>query len=184
MPHIILCFNCVTCTFDRFHAIFVETRDLCQQVITAFALISPKCPDSLKDLACGFADDIFKCIFANEKFYILITVSLKLVPRSPIDHKAALVLVMVWHRVGDKPLSEPMLTWFTDAYMQHQGRWVYNTLRPIYTFCRQHFWMRSLEWKLLYVYSNSTVICSQGFNRQYVRTGSDSGLRASSQIMA
>ena len=23
---------------------------------------------------------------------------------------------MAWHRIGDKPLSEPMLTWFTDTY--------------------------------------------------------------------
>ena len=28
---------------------------------------------------------------------------------------------MVWHQIGDKPLSETMLTRFTDAYMQHQG---------------------------------------------------------------
>ena len=28
---------------------------------------------------------------------------------------------MAWRWMGDKPLSEPMLTQFTDAYMQHQG---------------------------------------------------------------
>ena len=28
---------------------------------------------------------------------------------------------MAWHRIGNKPLSEPMLTWFTDAYMPHSG---------------------------------------------------------------
>ena len=28
---------------------------------------------------------------------------------------------MAWHRIGDKPLSEPMLTQFTDVYMRHQG---------------------------------------------------------------
>ena len=27
---------------------------------------------------------------------------------------------MAWCRIGDKPLSEPMLTWFIDAYMRHQ----------------------------------------------------------------
>ena len=26
---------------------------------------------------------------------------------------------MAWRRIGDKPLSEPMLTQFTDAYMRH-----------------------------------------------------------------
>ena len=28
---------------------------------------------------------------------------------------------MAWHRIGDKPLSEPMLTRFFDAYMRHYG---------------------------------------------------------------
>ena len=28
---------------------------------------------------------------------------------------------MVWHRLGNKPLSKPMLTRFTDAYMRHWG---------------------------------------------------------------
>ena len=49
------------------------------------------------------ADDIFKCTFVNEKFCTLIKISLKFVPKGPID----------------KSLSEPMLTWFTDAYMRH-----------------------------------------------------------------
>ena len=40
-------------------------------------------------------------------------------PKSPIDNKAALDRVMVWRQTGDKPLPEPMLTPFTDTYMQH-----------------------------------------------------------------
>ena len=28
---------------------------------------------------------------------------------------------MAWLRIGDKPLSEPMLTRFTDAYIRHKG---------------------------------------------------------------
>ena len=28
---------------------------------------------------------------------------------------------MAWRRIADKPLSEPTPTWFTDAYMRHQG---------------------------------------------------------------
>ena len=34
-----------------------------------------------------FADDIFICIFVNEKFDILIKISLKFVPKGPIDNK-------------------------------------------------------------------------------------------------
>ena len=45
--------------------------------------------------------------------------NVKCVPRSPIDNKPALVRVTAWRRRGDKPLPEPMLTQFTDAYMRN-----------------------------------------------------------------
>ena len=51
----------------------------------------------------------------------MIQISLKFVPEGPIDNKAVLVQVMAWRRTGDKPLSELMLTQFTDAYMRHSG---------------------------------------------------------------
>ena len=68
-------------------------------------------------MAATWADDNFKGIFLNENDGILIKISLKFVPRSPIDNKPALVQVMAWHLWGDKPLPEPMLTQFTDAYL-------------------------------------------------------------------
>ena len=72
-----------------------------------------------------FTDDVFKCIFVNEKFCILIKTWLKFVPNGPININPALVEIMAWRRIGDKPLSEAMLTWFTDAYMRTLGaRWV------------------------------------------------------------
>ena len=37
------------------------------------------------------ADNIFRCIFVNEKFCILIKISLKFVPKGPIDNRSALV---------------------------------------------------------------------------------------------
>ena len=61
-------------------------------------------------MAAISADYIFKCIFMNEKFCILIRMSLKFVPKGPIDNKWALVQVMAWRRSGDKPLSEPMVS--------------------------------------------------------------------------
>ena len=70
-------------------------------------------------MAAILADDISKCIFLNENDKIPIQISLKLVPRSPIDNKPALVQVMAWHLTGDKPLPEPMMTQFTNAYMRH-----------------------------------------------------------------
>ena len=68
-------------------------------------------------MAAILADDNFKCIFLNENDDIPIWISLKFVPR--IDDKPALVQVIAWRRTGDKPLPEPMLTQFTDAYMWH-----------------------------------------------------------------
>ena len=68
---------------------------------------------------CNFANDILKCIFINENFYILIIIILKFVPKATIDIKSAKVIA--WWQTGSKPLYKPMLTQFTDTYMQHQG---------------------------------------------------------------
>ena len=38
-----------------------------------------------------FADDIFRCIFVNEKFCIFIEISLKFIPKDSIINKPALV---------------------------------------------------------------------------------------------
>ena len=72
-------------------------------------------------MAAISADDIFNCIFLNENDRIPTQISLKYVPRSPIDNKPALVQVMAWHRTGYKPLPGPMMTQFIDAHMRHQG---------------------------------------------------------------
>ena len=67
-------------------------------------------------MAAILADDNFKCIYLNEIDRIPIQISLKLVLRSPIDNKAALVQVVAWRRTGDKPFPELMQTKFSDAY--------------------------------------------------------------------
>ena len=59
----------------------------------------------LDKMAAILADDIFRCIFVNEKFIILIKISLKFVPKGPIDNNAALVKIMAWRGIGDNPLS-------------------------------------------------------------------------------
>ena len=69
--------------------------------------------------AAIFAEDIFNFISLNENDRIPIHISLRYVSRRPIDKKPALVQVMAWCRTGHKPLPEPMLTKFTDAYMRH-----------------------------------------------------------------
>ena len=56
-----------------------------------------------------FADDVFKCIFLNENVWISLKISLKFVPKGPINNIPSLVQIMAWHRTGNKPLSEPVM---------------------------------------------------------------------------
>ena len=70
-------------------------------------------------MATILTDNNFKCIFLNGNDKITIQISLKFVPRSPIDNRTELVQVMAWRRTGNKPLPEPILPQFTDAYMRH-----------------------------------------------------------------
>ena len=56
-----------------------------------------------------FADDIFKCIFLDKDVWIPIKISLKFVPKGPINNIPALVQIMAWRHPGDKPLSEPTM---------------------------------------------------------------------------
>ena len=73
----------------------------------------------LDKMATTLADDHFQCIFyEHDSFFILLRISLKVVPRSLINNNLALVQVMAWHQTGDKPFSEPVLTQLTDVYMQ------------------------------------------------------------------
>ena len=58
---------------------------------------------------CLFADDLFKCIFLNENVWISIKISLKFVPKGPINNILVLVQIMAWRRPGDKALSESMI---------------------------------------------------------------------------
>ena len=46
---------------------------------------------------CHFAENIFKCIFLNEKFWISNKFSSKCVPYGLISNKTALPQVIVWH---------------------------------------------------------------------------------------
>ena len=69
------------------------------------------CINTLRPTQNGrhFADDTSKRIFLNENVLILIYISLKFVPKAPINNIPALVEIMAWRRLGDKPLSKPMM---------------------------------------------------------------------------
>ena len=66
-----------------------------------------------------FTDNIFKCIFLNENVWISLKISLRFVPKLPINNIPALVPIMARRRAGNKPLSEPMMAWVTNTYMCH-----------------------------------------------------------------
>ena len=61
----------------------------------------------------------FQCIFLNEYAWNLIIFSLKFVPISLIDIEPSFIQIMACCHTGNKPLSEPMVAMFTDAYMRH-----------------------------------------------------------------
>ena len=71
-----------------------------------------------------FADDTFKCIFLNENARIFIKISLKFVPKGPINNIPALVQIMAWRRSGDKPLSEPMMVSLLTHICVTRPQWV------------------------------------------------------------
>ena len=86
----------------------------------------------LDKMAAILADYIFKCTFLNEKFCILIQISLFVLEGS-IHNNPLLGKITDWRQMGDKPLSEPMMTQFTDAYARHKGEMssIFVTQTPI-----------------------------------------------------
>ena len=53
----------------------------------------------------------------------LIKISIKFIPKSPIyNNPSLMVQIVAWRLIGDKTLSELMLTRFTDVYMRHYGK--------------------------------------------------------------
>ena len=66
-----------------------------------------------------FADDILICIFGNEKFFVLIKISLKFVPKGPVNNIPVLIQRMAWRRLGNKPFSEPMVVSFLCIYIRY-----------------------------------------------------------------
>ena len=88
--------------------------------------MAPYCLNTLRPAQNGrhFADDIFKCIFLNENVWTRIKISLKFVPKGPINNIRALVQIMAWRRPGDKPLSEPMMVRLATHICVTRPQWV------------------------------------------------------------
>ena len=71
-----------------------------------------------------FADDTLKRFFPNENVWISIKISLKFVPKAPINNIPSLVQIMAWRRPGDKPLSETMLVFVPTHICVTRPQWV------------------------------------------------------------
>ena len=71
-----------------------------------------------------FADDTFKRIFLNENVIISIKISMKFIPKSPINNIPAMVQIMAWRRSGGKPLSEPMMVNLLTNMCVTRPQWV------------------------------------------------------------
>ena len=69
-----------------------------------------------KTIGCFFADNSFRCIFRNEYFHILISISPLPIPIGPVNSKPSLVQIKTWCRTSDKSLSEPVMDYIDNAY--------------------------------------------------------------------
>ena len=87
-----------------------------------------------------FADNIFKRIFVNENVRISIKISLKFVPKGPVNNILALVQIMAWRHPGDKPLSERVMVSLLTHICVTRPQWVNHQKYSCYS---QHLYIRS-----------------------------------------
>ena len=126
----------------------------------------------LRQNGCHFAADIFQCIFLNENVWIPINISLKFVPKGPINDDPALVQIRAWHRPGDKPLSEPVMVclpthicftgpqWVKQSYWD----WWWNANMKVIV-VKIHTWNPNIKTGIIYEfqYKNNHVELSTEF---------------------
>ena len=74
-----------------------------------------------RDKITGIWQTIFLYAFSCMECSISIKISLNFVPKGPVDKIPALFQIMALLRIGDKPLSELMIAYLTQAYMSHSS---------------------------------------------------------------
>ena len=83
-----------------------------------------------------FPDDIFKFIFVIENVWIAIKISIKFVPKGPINNIPALVQKMAWCWRGDKPSSETMMERLLTNICVTRPQWVSRQILQQQKMCR------------------------------------------------
>ena len=86
-------------------------------------------------MACHFPYDTFKCIFLNENVWILIRISLHFVPYGSSNNILALAQIMVLHRPGDEPYSEPMMVNLAMDICVTRPQWVNEWWKCVPNWC-------------------------------------------------
>ena len=108
-----------------------------------------------------FADDTFNSIFLNENVRISIKISLKFVPKGPINNNPVLVQIKAWRRSGDKPLSEPMMVSLLTHICVTRPQWVkwepcvYYVMPTV--IAREY--IDKFEWEMLEPVTTSSLLC-------------------------
>ena len=100
-----------------------------------------------RDEMNNISQTTFKRIFFNENVWISIKISLKFVPKGPINNIPALVQIMAWRRPGDKPLSEPMIVSLSTHICVTRPQWV-KWSRPGARFTNDFLPAIQIRWKL------------------------------------
>ena len=80
-----------------------------------------------------FTANVFRCIFLNGNIRILIEIWLKFVPKCSVNSIPALVQIMAWCRLGDKPLSEPMMVRLLKHICATLPQWI----KPVMSYCHR-----------------------------------------------
>ena len=141
-----ICFMCCPYTICKWHPVpfrwFVGQYNLSKALDKNFWVINTLRP---RQNGRHFTDAIFKCIFLYEDVWIPIWISLKFVPKGPINNIPALVQIMAWRRPGDKPLSEPMMVRLPTHICVTRPQWVNDSINnksPYLSFSHNlmHFW--------------------------------------------
>ena len=98
----------------------IMTKGSClKHTIVGINTLRPRQMDAIWQMTFSF-----KCIFLNENIWISIKISMKFVPKGRINNIPALVQIVAWCRLGDKPLSEPMMVSFPMHICVTRPQWV------------------------------------------------------------
>ena len=98
----------IHCTLQKHNVnTMCHETSMTSSFVTIFIILTHWGRDKMD--AISQTTDTFKPIFVNENIRFLIKISLKFVPKVPINNIPALIQIMALRRPGDKPLSEAMM---------------------------------------------------------------------------